>query len=93
MRYAYWIEVQDGDQWVRLFGGVGLEWGRGYLAHQRHAPSPRLALRLVRSDGRVMDEAPGIEEASIGMVAGWPTADQYRRAAERCLQLALSARP
>ena len=49
-------------------------------------------MRLVRSDGRVVDEVPAIEEASIGMVAGWPTATQYLRAARRCVALAAKAR-
>lgn len=88
-KYSYTIEVQDeSGTWFKTFGEVGLEYGRGYLRHSQESPGPRLALRLVRSDGRVMCETNALSEASIGMVAGWPTAEQYRRAAERCLRAA-----
>lgn len=86
-RHSYRLEALDPHlgTWVPLFGEVGLEYGRGYLQHQREAPGPRLALRLVRQDGRVMDETSALTEAGIGMIAGWPTAEQYRNAAQRCL--------
>lgn len=75
--------------WQDLAGGqTGREYGLGYIAARCEAPGPRVAVRLVRDDGHVVDAAPGIEGASIGAVAGWPTAEQYRRAAERCLALA-----
>lgn len=88
-KYRYNLEAQDeSGTWFRLFGEVGLEYGRGYLGHSRESPGPRLALRIVRSDGRIMEETSALSEASIGMVAGWPTAEQYRRAAERCIRAA-----
>lgn len=83
-KHSYHLEVPDhSGAWVAIFGTVGLEYGRGYVAHRREAPGPRLPMRLVRDDGRVMDDAPGLEDASIGVVCGWPTEAQYRAAAAR----------
>ena len=42
----------------------------------------------MRSDGRVMEEVPAREDVAIGMVAGWPTAEQFERAANKALERA-----
>ena len=82
-KHSYYLETYHNDAWVQHPWTVGLEYGRGYIAHRRESPGPRLAMRLVRDDGRVMDDAPGLADASIGIVAGWPTEAQYRAAARR----------
>lgn len=91
-RYTYEIQAHDNGRfgWCRLFE-VGLEYGRGYLASLRDGPTPRLAYRLMRDDGKIMEELPAVEEAGIGLVAGWPSTAQYEAAAIRCLQLAEKA--
>ena len=88
-RHTYRMEAQDHGRWVVIMGEVGLEYGRGWLAHHRQLPGPRLAIRLVRSDGREVDSVSRDEEASIGMHAGTPTADDYRAAAARCIERAV----
>ena len=90
MKYTYRIEVHDGAKWVGCptLRDVAKTWGEGWIAHHRESRGPRPGLRLVRDDGRVMDEAPTLTEASIGMIAGFPTAQQYEDAAERCLEQA-----
>ena len=91
-KHTYYLQALVSDRWVRVRGEVPKTYGEGFLAHHREAPGPRCGMRLVRSDGRVVDEVPANEEASIGMVAGWPTAMQYLRAARRCVALAAKAR-
>lgn len=86
MRHNYRIEVLVDGGWRSFAGGeCGREYGMGYLAAWRLIPGPRFGLRLVRSDGKVLDEAPALDDVSIGMVAGWPTAEQYRAAAARAI--------
>ncbi len=89
-RWEYKIEAEHKGKSVPLLGYTGgLEYLRGVLAHHREAPGPRLAYRIVRSDGRVMEIVSSREEASIGMVLGWPTANQYAQAAINALGLAI----
>lgn len=45
-------------------------------------------MRCMRSDGRIVDEVGEREDVSIGQVAGFPTADQYRAAAARAIEQA-----
>ena len=78
-RYTYSIEGYFGGKWVGLvFDAKG--YCQGWMGRQREAPGPRLAYRLVRSDGKVLDEAPAVDRVSIGLVAGFPTAEQYEQA-------------
>jgi len=46
----------------------------------------------MRSDGKVMQELPAVTDASIGMVAGWPTPEQYEYAARRAIEQAARIR-
>jgi hypothetical protein len=50
--------------------------------------SPRCAMRLMRSDGKIIEELAADEDVGIGMIAGWPTAEQYELAAAKALQRA-----
>lgn len=81
-RYTYETQVFSVSTWVTVASG-----SRGYCtgffhAHAEH-PSPRLASRLVRSDGVVLDERKASEGAALGMVAGFPSPEQYERAAAK----------
>jgi len=76
-KHTYQIEVDTENGWRPMTGGlVGLEYGRGYLGCHRESSGPRIGLRLVRSDGRVMDEAPASTEVSCYAPQGsgyvWP---------------------
>ena len=63
-------------------------YGEGYLDHHRDAHGPRCAMRLVDPAGRVRDEVKAVDTVSIGMIAGWPTAEQYEAAANVALERA-----
>jgi hypothetical protein len=47
---------------------------------------------MVRSDGKIVRELTEYEDVGIGMIAGFPTAEQYERAAERALERARKIR-
>lgn len=63
-----------------------------YIMGMRDSWPPHRAMRVIRSDGRVMEEWPQQTEVSVGMVAGWPTAEQYEAAAQRALEKAKKIR-
>ena len=86
MKHTYRLETLVDGEWRALVGSAcGREYGLGYVVARREMPGPRYGVRLVRDDGKVLDEAPALDEVSIGPVAGWPTAAQYRAAAARAL--------
>ena len=89
-KYTYRVEYFQGNDWevMYLYRDVPKTWAEGWLAHHRDAPGPRLALRLVRSDGKVIDEVREKEDVSLGMVAGWPSWEQYVAASIRALDKA-----
>lgn len=95
MKHVYSIQVQLEDGSWRDLHGLSMQqrsYLAGYLACVRSSPGPRLAHRLVRDDGREVDSTPAVEQVSIGMVAGWPTADQYQAAADTALERARLAK-
>lgn len=63
----------------------------GYM-RARGETSPRLPMRVVRTDGRLVDEVPGNMEVSVGQVAGYPTAEQYEAAGLRAFENAAAMR-
>lgn len=88
-KYSYHLQVQrPGGEWISVSGrGEGLSFNLGRIAERREFhPGPRLAVRCVRSDGRVMDEAPAIERAHMGAGAGFPPPVAYARAALGALE-------
>ena len=88
-KYTYRLAVQDArGEWVTTFVGMSLAEGRGYLWCHRDTPAPREALRLVRSDGRIMEESAADATVSIGAGVGFPCAGDYARAALRALERA-----
>lgn len=90
MKHEYHIETLAIGQWLKIKRG-SLGYCQGYLDARKDA-SPRNAYRLMRSDGRVMEEVPARADVSIGQVAGWPTAEQYEAAARRALENAKAIR-
>jgi hypothetical protein len=88
----YRIESYYLGQWCKIADYVTRQFAQGVLwATQNDAP--RLAYRVVRiEDGKVIDERPANDEVSVGMIAGFPTAEQYERAAERALAKAKAIR-
>ena len=86
MKHTYRLEVQTGGSWYRLFEN-SRDFCMGYLNRSAES-SPRLAMRVMRGDGVLIDQIAMSDSVSIGMVAGWPTAEQYRQAACRALAAA-----
>jgi len=86
MRHTYHLEIFFQGKWVTWTGGeCTREWGMGWLDAHREGPRPHNGWRLVREDGKVVFEVPECSEVGIGMVAGWPTWDQYAWSAQRAL--------
>lgn len=63
----------------------------GWLSHAQY-DYPRNAKRMVRSDGKLMHEIKANDEVSIGMIASYPTPEQYERAANVALAKAARIR-
>mgnify|MGYP006449628995 FL=1 len=87
-RYSYKIELFFNNEWITVITR-GKEYCQGWLdLYKDHAP--RNPARLLRSDGKVLEETSGRDDVDIGMIAGWPTPEQYERAAEEAIQKAES---
>ena len=83
-KYTYSVESLIFDaKWVTLFTD-SCDYCLGYLRAKQYE-APRIHLRMVRSDGHVMQDIPANADVGIGMVAGFPTAEQYEAAAERAM--------
>lgn len=89
-KHTYVVESLHNGKWIELFENTR-DYCLGYVSHVQYC-APRKAYRIVRSDGKVMKELPAAEDCSIGMVAGWPTPEQYEGAAQRALEQAARIR-
>lgn len=90
MKYDFHIETFAIGKWLRIVTG-SREYCRGYMS-ARLDYSPRLAYRIVRSDGLQLDHWPEKADVSIGQIAGWPSSEQYVAAAEKALATAIFIR-
>jgi len=90
MKYTYSIESYSTTKWVKLFTDTR-DFCAGYLSHAQY-DYPRNAKRIVRSDGKVMAEIKANDEVSVGMIASYPTPEQYERAASVALEKAARIR-
>lgn len=90
MKHTYHIETFAIGKWLKIVQH-SLQYCQGYL-DARKEYSPRLAYRLMRSDGKVVEELEARDDLSIGQVAGWPTAEQYEAAAAKALERAKAIR-
>lgn len=90
MKYEYRIETLYLGDWIRIINS-SRDFCRGFL-HAREDAAPRNAYRIVRSDGKVIEEIDARDDVSIGQIAGWPTAGQYEAAARRALEKAEAIR-
>lgn len=91
MKYSYRIECPCLGGWNAFVKDQTRSFCDGYM-HAMRGQMPRLHLRLVRSDGKIMEEIQAYDDVGIGQVAGWPTAEQYERAANRALERAAKIR-
>jgi len=91
MAHSYHIECPCLGKWNPFINGRSKHYCDGYMDAMR-GQMPGLHLRLVRSDGKIMDEVLAQDDVGVGMVAGWPTAQQYELAAEEALDRARKIR-
>ena len=91
-RKTYCIEVAYNDEWRPICEGETRGYALGWLHCTKDAPGPRLACRVVDSTGKVIESTPTKTDVSIGMIAGWPTAEQYERAGNEALERARQIR-
>ncbi len=90
MKHEYHLKSFACGKWLKILQG-SLQYCQGFLdARKDHAP--RLAYRLMRSDGRIMEEVAAREDVNIGQIAGWPSAEQYEAAAAKALEHAKAIR-
>lgn len=90
-KYTYNIESFYLEKWCRVAQYCTLGYCEGYLDACRY-DSPRNAFRIIRNDGKVVRELRPDEDVQIGMIAGWPTPEQYERAAAAALEKAAKIR-
>lgn len=90
MLYEYRVESFVFGDWIRITNG-SLGYCRGFFDARKEG-SPRNAYRVIRSDGKVIDEFKARNDVHIGVVAGWPTAEQYEIAAQTALKYAQTIR-
>lgn len=82
----YIIESLFEGKWVKIKED-NLSFCKGWLDCKSYQ-MPRNALRIVSQSGKVVQQIDEKTELGIGMVAGWPTAEQYEAAADRALKQA-----
>lgn len=85
-KYRYKVEVQTGDQWIYIVD-ASRDFCMGYMTRAAEY-SPRLAMRVIRHDGKVIGSIEKSDDVQIGMVASWPRPEQYEAAARRALATA-----
>jgi hypothetical protein len=90
MPYTYHLESFYIGKWLKILQG-SMQYCQGFL-DARKDYAPRNAYRLVRSDGKIMEEVAAREEVNIGQIAGWPAAEQYEVAGNRALEMARKIR-
>ena len=91
-KYTYAVEVMYIGKWRPIVPDAARGYCMGYLDARRDGWTPRLAMRVTRSDGKVIEDLQAVDEVSIGMVAGSATAEQYEDAASRALDRAEAIR-
>ena len=90
MKYTYSIQIPFLDGWNTIITDT-MSYCLGYMRGSKgHYPGTHY--RMVRSDGKIIDEILPNESVSIGMVAGFPTAEQYERAGNEALEKAKKIR-
>ena len=83
MKYTYHIECPCLGEW-NAFAKDTLTYLKGYMQGLR-GQAPSLHYRLVRSDGKIIEEILPNDNVNIGQVAGFPTPEQYERAGNEAL--------
>lgn len=90
MKHTYSVQAHYLGSWHDIVRDTR-DFCLGFL-HARKDYAPRNAYRLIRGDGKVMNELPAADDVEIGQVAGWPTPEQYEGAAQRAIAQAARIR-
>lgn len=90
MKYTYRIETYYLDKWWTLIE-ASRQFCEGFI-WARKDDAPHSHFRLIRSDDKIVHDLPAVKEVSVGMVAGFPTPEQYERAAQEALAKAAALR-
>ena len=92
-KYTYAVEAEHRPgQWLVIFDNETRDFCVGYFLGARTLTPPRLAKRVVRSDGEIVEISPAEGRVGLGQVVGHPTPEQYERAAARALETAKKLR-
>lgn len=91
VKHIYHLESYHLDKWLRFKYDIPLQYAQGWLDCYKNN-APRLHTRLMRSDGKIIQEVEEHKDVSIGMIAGWPSAQQYEAAAQKALEKAREIR-
>lgn len=83
MKYTYTVEVNYLGQWGKTISD-SRDFCLGYLNRVQYE-SPRLAHRMLRSDGKVIYALEAADDVAIGQIASYPTPEQYEAAAARAI--------
>tara|TARA_R110000868_G_scaffold248674_1_gene505227 strand:- start:311 stop:625 length:315 start_codon:yes stop_codon:yes gene_type:complete len=87
MKYDYSIESYFNNKWMTILKNCPQQYCFGYVDSYIYY-APRCALRIKRSDGKIIREIAANDDVNIGQIAGWPTAEQYESAGNRALETA-----
>ncbi len=86
-KYTYEIQSLLLDQqWVTIIK-ASREFCLGFMYAIRYE-SPSRAIRLIRSDGKILDEREERCEVFVGQIAGWVTPEQLELAASKAIDKA-----
>lgn len=92
-RRTYSVEVFADGAWYPLVHGETYALAIGYYLGRRDAiVPPSLACRMMRSDGVEIERSNAVDQVACGMIAGFPTPEQYERAAAVALDTARQLR-
>lgn len=93
-RYTYAVVFVDYGTVIPVhsLSHVPLQFAHGYLESRNDEFGPKLGARILRSDGKIMGESAQRTTVSLGMVAGFPSAEQYEHAAQNALEKAAAIR-
>jgi len=76
--------------WSKIIQG-SKHYCQGFL-DARKDYAPRYAYRIIDPKGKIIEETPAKSDVNIGMIAGFPTAEQYERAGNEALERARKIR-
>lgn len=79
-KYEYALETNwQNVKWIKTISG-SKDFCLGYF-HAARNLAPRHAIRVIRSDGKVLEHTEQNDEVNVGMIAGFVTPQQLEYAA------------